>query len=614
LTAQFDKAHDTPCFAWGGRMSQNDILHLEAHFSNWKTGRGAGLVETDPFLYYALEQLLKPYNLEDEEIRYGIVDQGNDGGIDALYLFANHKNLIRDDADLRSSGTSRIHIVIAQIKSSLSETGFKLDDIRKLHSFVDDLLDLGTPAESYKHKYHQHLITLMNTFKDKYRSIMDHFPELAVDFHLVTRGDETGLDGAAEEEVDKLVAKVKSLIGHSQGTFYPTNTQVLLEHVRKRKQTTKTIKWSNPPVQTSDGYIGLVRLTDYFEFLRDEDDELNETIFKSNVRGYQGSTSINNAMAATLSSGGPLNFWLLNNGITVISGGRVQPITVTEINIEDPQIVNGLQTSRKIFDYVAARRSVKDDRAVLVKVLPVADAQHRRSIIRATNSQNSMNSATLLATDDVHYQIEDLFKRHNLYYDRRPGFYRDQDAPAALIVSVTELVQAVVALIEARPDTARARPSDYINKTTEYQKIFGRNRIPLAAYYKAIVIIRTIGEFLRRRRIVDKGIQRNYKYYIAYVLSVRLTRKLYFNPDELLQIDNTLLTDTAIESAFVTVNRPYGVLLLEETADGVAKGTRLLAILKENLGKEGVETAAPSPRRLSRKLKPRDVIKELERL
>jgi hypothetical protein len=165
-----------------------------------------------------------------------------------------------------------------------------------------------------------------------------------------------------------------------------------------------------------------------------------------------------------------------------------------------------------------------------------------------------MNSATLLATDDVHYQIEDLFKGHGLYYDRRPGFYRDQGSPAASIVSVTELVQAVVALIEARPDTERARPSDYINKDSQYSKIFSRNRVPLGAYYKCITIVKAVDDFLRRRRI-DKGVQRNYKYYVAYMLSVQLTGKLYFNPEELLSVDSDQLNDNTIEKVMLQVNR-----------------------------------------------------------
>jgi hypothetical protein len=149
----------------GGQMSQNDVIHLEANFADWQKNRGAGLTGIDPFLYYSLDQLLKPFNLADDEIKYGIIDQGNDGGIDAIYLFANRNTLIRDDIDLKAAGTSRIHIVAVQVKSSLSKTGFEMGDIRKFQSFSDDLYDLATPAIKYKHKYHDDLITVINTFR-----------------------------------------------------------------------------------------------------------------------------------------------------------------------------------------------------------------------------------------------------------------------------------------------------------------------------------------------------------------------------------------------------------------------------------------------------------------
>lgn len=592
-------------------MSHNDVLHLEANFTDWKNNRGAGLTDVDPFLYYGLDQLLKPFNLSDEEIGYGIVDQGNDAGVDAMYLFANRNTLIRDDIDLKSAGTSRIHVLIIQIKSSMSKTGFALDDIRKFQSFIEDLLDLGTPATSYTHKYHQNLITLMNTFKEQYTAIMAHFPELQIDFYVVTRGDETEVSPAGRDEIQKLIDRTQKLISHSHSDFHPVNTQALLEYVRKRKQTSRTIKWANPPLQTSDGYVGLVRLPDYAEFLKDEAGDLNEMIFESNVRGYQGLTAINNAMAATLSSGGPLNFWLLNNGITIITDGRTRPLTTDQLAIEDPQIVNGLQTSRKIFDYIAGAPDATDTRSVLVKVLPVANADHADMIIRATNSQNRMSSATLLATDYVHRQIEDLFKTHGLYYDRRKGFYRDQGCAAAAIVSVTELVQALVAIVQARPDTARARPSDYINRNVEYKRLFGPNQIPLPAYYKCVTIVRAIDAYFQKRR-TDKGLQRNFKYYVAYVLSVHLTGRMHPSPDEIVEIDSENITEQAISRAYQLVEPRYKVLLTTDSSDGVAKGTQLLphikAILRDNYADE------PPTRRLAQKRKPRDVVADLHRL
>src|ERR1700738_1290173 len=97
-------------------MSANDLLHLEASFKDWLETRGKGLSERlkeiEPFLYYSLDQILKPFNLPDEDTQYGITDHGLDGGIDAIYFLANRNTLVRDDLDLRTSGTSRIRLVM----------------------------------------------------------------------------------------------------------------------------------------------------------------------------------------------------------------------------------------------------------------------------------------------------------------------------------------------------------------------------------------------------------------------------------------------------------------------------------------------------------------------
>jgi hypothetical protein len=587
-------------------MSQNDVLHIEANFRDWRAKRGSGLNDIEPFLYYSLDHILKPYNLSDEDIRYGITDGGNDGGIDAIYLLANRNILIRDDMDLKASGTFKVRILIVQVKSSLSETGFKPEDVRKFISFTNDFLDLATPSQNYRHKYHNHLITIMQTFKDKYLEIAGHFPEIALDYYLVTRGDETQVEQAVQDEIDNLRGAVGSHLNHASHAFNAINTQSLLEYVRKRKQTTKTIKWAGQPLATDDGYVGLVKLPDYVEFLKDDDGGLNEMIFESNVRGYQGSTNINKAMAKSLADRGPVNFWLLNNGVTIVTGGKAQPTSPLQISIEDPQVVNGLQTSRQIFDYFQTGSGLPEERTVLIKVLPVLDTAHRDSIIQATNSQNAMSAGALRATDYVHNQIEDLFKTYGLYYDRRKGFYRDQGAPAAAIVSVTELVQALVAILQARPDTARARPSEYINKDVEYRKLFGKDKVPLGAYYKCIDIVRKIDDVLRSSDI-DKGDQRNIKFYVSYMLSAELTQRIHPNADEVLAIDSSVVNNHTISSALTKVRAVYVRLSQTEPPDGVAKGPELLKVLKEYLSTRYSDARSPS-HRTTRKRKPRDII------
>jgi hypothetical protein len=125
-------------------MSQNEILHLEANFGDWKAKRAPGLKGVEPFLYYTIEQVLKPYNLEDVDIRYGITDHPNDGGIDAIYFIANRNTLVRDDLDIATSGTRNVRLLIMQAKSSLTETGFNAEDVEKFTRFTDDLLSLSS--------------------------------------------------------------------------------------------------------------------------------------------------------------------------------------------------------------------------------------------------------------------------------------------------------------------------------------------------------------------------------------------------------------------------------------------------------------------------------------
>src|SRR3712207_2319946 len=71
---------DAPEFEAVG-MGYNDLVALNANFENWKQDRAQGLI-VDPFLFYCVEQFVKPFDLSDEEILDGITDGSHDGGVD----------------------------------------------------------------------------------------------------------------------------------------------------------------------------------------------------------------------------------------------------------------------------------------------------------------------------------------------------------------------------------------------------------------------------------------------------------------------------------------------------------------------------------------------------
>jgi len=553
-------------------MSHNDLIHLESNFKNWQESRGEDLKDADAYVYYCAEQFLKHFDLNDEEIAYGIVDGGNDGGIDAIYFIVNRDMLVRDDTDVDPKTVTRVRLIIMQMKNS---GGFSPIEIDKQYFFTDDLLDLSKPASSFTTKYNKRLIEIMHTFKQQYLRVAGRFPVVSVDYYYITRGDEVKPDAKANESVDRLQAKVKEHLNKATSNFHFINAQALLEQVMKRPPTARPLVWAEAPLQLAEGYIGTVKLRDFYAFLRDDDGELADRIFESNVRGFQQATPVNVQIGASLRANGAPNFWLLNNGITVIAES-VSNAGHKRLSLEDPQIVNGLQTSREIFSYFTQASPVNEDRSILMKVIETRDPVVGDAVIKATNSQNKMPAASLRATDPIHHQIEDLFKQYGFYYDRRKGYYKDKGKPASKIISVIGLLQAVVSIVLQRPDDARARPSDYINQDAKYESVFGLNSIPLGVYLTCIQIIRRVEEFLRTTEL-EAGDKRNLKYYIAFYAICRLTGTREPSIEAIQKIDLEAIDDTLLSQSLKAVQEKYLRLGADDTA---AKGTDFLRQLR----------------------------------
>ena len=181
-----------------------------------------------------------------------------------------------------------------------------------------------------------------------------------------------------------------------------------------RQPTTKDlhfVEWVDSP----EGWIGLVTLSEFHGFLHDNGGKRNDSMFDDNVRGFYRDSAVNRSIYETLSHPQTMpEFWLLNNGVTVLSS-KVQPKTYRVLEITDPQIVNGLQTSRQIAAYYGDKANTPptdDRRRLLIRVIQNSDEDVRDKIIRATNNQNSMPAAALFTTFRIHKQIEIVFEKN----------------------------------------------------------------------------------------------------------------------------------------------------------------------------------------------------------
>ena len=185
----------------------------------------------------------------------------------------------------------------------------------------------------------------------------------------------------------------------------------------------------------------------------------------------------------------------MNNGVTIITPKAVS--AGKKITIEDPQIVNGLQTSHEIYRHFSEQDNKEDDnRSILVRVICEQDEEARDRIIRATNSQTAIPPASLRSSDEIHRNIEDYLKAHYFYYDRKKNHYKNMGMPVSKIISIPYMAQAMMAITLLKPDSARARPSTLINSEIDYRKIFSLDT-PIDVYLKVLLIIKAVESYLK---------------------------------------------------------------------------------------------------------------------
>ena len=334
-------------------------------------------------------------------------------------------------------------------------------------------------------------------------------------------------------------------------------------------------------VDSQEGYIGLVALSEFRAFLQDTSGNRNERMFDDNVRGFYRETDVNRSIYDTLShpQKNP-EFWLLNNGVTVLSS-KVQPKGYRILEVTDPQIVNGLQTSRQILAYYGNSDNTppaNDTRRILVRVIQNSDEDVRDKIIRATNNQNPMPAESLFTTFRIHKQIETAFKafrKEPLYYERRKGFYRDQRKPIAKIVTAQDLIRAVVAIMTNRQDDARGRPQDYIQDQVKRWTLFGHDDyddthimtdgdivshppFDINVYLNCVRLVRRVDAFLGQPKLkLDAEDRRNIRFYLAKYMACDAIKNAYCPPARIAAMDVDAITDDSLLLRFKRVRRLY---------------------------------------------------------
>lgn len=561
--------------------AKNDQIILDKIIEQKRQEVAPYLSIDEYFEVFTAEQVTKTYDLSVEELLDGQVGNALDGGIDAMYVLVNGE-LIQEDSNVSNIKDSiRIHFIITQSKN---KTKFEEIVIDKFLAVTEDIFDLSKDLESVSRFYNSKFIEIASRFRRVYEALAANWPELQISFFYATKSDEPTPNMLRKAEL--LKNKVNSYFQRAKPEFEFVGATKLLDLARQLPKATFSLKLTENAISTEGdtGYICLVKLSDYFDFITDESGKLLRSIFEANVRDYQGGNKVNSQIQQTLHSGTKEDFWWLNNGVTILASKA--DINRKTLQIGNPEIVNGLQTSFAIYNYFSSVTPPPiDPRNLLIRVIVPNESDSRDRIIRATNSQTPIPDEALRSTDRIHRNIEEYLLDYQIYYDRRKNYYKNQRKPIKKIIGIKQLAQAVMSVALHQPDDARGRPNDLMKDENDYKRLFNET-IPLSLYYYCATLSMEIDSLLKSVSLNSKLDQRTRletKYHLMMYVTVMYTRNLIPIIDQIAKIRvDKIGNDLMINCA----NRVLHIFEELGATNRVAKGKKFLDAINEDLRAE----------------------------
>jgi AIPR protein len=522
--------------------NNNDVIILKSILEKKRQELANTLSQDEYFEIFSFEQLLKDYDLSYDELLSNQVDGKDDGGIDGFFIFLNNE-ILNEDLDsgsIKKNPLIEVYLIQAKTSSSFAEK-----PIETLMATIEDIFDLDKTIPDIKDFYNAPVIEKVELFRKTYIDLAIKHIQVKITYVYASQGDTQNIHIKVNNKADNLCSKTKKFFTGCEVKFEFLGARELLNSARQEKSYSLKLKFLENYISTDeDNYVVLTRLDEYYNFVTDNG-SLRKYLFESNVRDYQGNVEVNIDIKNTLASKDTdIDFWWLNNGITILASKAT--IAGKTITLDDVQIVNGLQTTNSIYEYMNSLAKVDDKRAILVKIIVANKLEARDRIIKATNFQTPVPAASLRATEPIQRDIEDYFLHKDWFYDRRKNYYKNIGKTSERIISIPYLAQAVTSIVHREPHIARARPTSIIKGDTNYSKVFNSS-ISMEVYLFCAKLMKNIELYIRTTdfpaltpnnisSLLRPGTIRILIFHVAMLFTIKLLNKFKYTEKDVLLI------------------------------------------------------------------------------
>lgn len=241
-------------------------------------------------------------------------------------------------------------------------------------------------------------------------------------------------------------------------------------------------------------YIGAATLVDVYRMLCEYAKHYGgalDGIYDRNVRKWLGkrTNSVNGGISTTLRNN-PDRFVAYNNGISIVC--RNFQISDQGLQIDSPQIVNGCQTTRTLYDFMetqfagvqtqlATLADAEPYRAALLafKLMAVQDfdTDFVRDITRFSNKQNAVRGRDFLTLEKEFHQLKECLFKKGYFLEIQTGEYnvlpkaQRQQFPEQSLVNAFDALRFYGAAVLRKPHTAFGRSGEFTPGGSEFDEV-----------------------------------------------------------------------------------------------------------------------------------------------
>lgn len=333
-----------------------------------------------------------------------IVDGGNDGGIDAIYIDREKKIIAFSQAKLHKNGTK----------------GFSTADVLKFHEgitnlFNDEYSEFNTRIKNMRPQINEALL------KEDY----------SIKFVYIYTGVKFEGNSTILKKISKFSKKMSG--GSDLVTDEILDLDTIYEFVVTNNYSEKInieqLEIINPNINehSQKAVYGLVKASDISKFYK----QFGNRLLNSNIRYYKQDSSVNEGMKKVVREEGR-NFHLYNNGIKAICS-RIQKLKlqstsreVNYFNCTDFSIVNGAQTSGVLGSFTEEELQ---DVLVFITIISLENCTPEdgeqidlgKKITTLSNTQNKIEFSDFATLDERHEKLSCKLNLDDKYYVFKTG-------------------------------------------------------------------------------------------------------------------------------------------------------------------------------------------------